>query len=174
MPSEFGTNGLKKTEGPNSLPAPSGQRHLPLEPRRGPARPPQPRRIPSLARSRPHPRPRPALGRGPAARCRLRHAPCRHAVRPPAHGGRPLSACYPCSRPGTRKRALLESNPPSNTRPGTHRQLTPRVPGPSPTPAPAPSLSIDSSMPQKTPGVRGLAPIRANLIAELLSCIVVA
>ena len=34
-----------------------------------------------------------------------------------------------CRQSAKRKRALLESNPPRNTRPGTHRKMTPRVPG---------------------------------------------
>ena len=34
-----------------------------------------------------------------------------------------------CRRPGKRKRALPESNPPGNARLGTHRKTTPRVPG---------------------------------------------
>ena len=39
------------------------------------------------------------------------------------------SSLLGCRRSAKRKRALLESNPPRNTRPGTHRKMTPRVPG---------------------------------------------
>ena len=65
-------------------------------------------------------------------------------------------ACYHCLRSAQRRRALLESNPSRNTWLGTHRQMVSRVPCPGA--APSPSLSIDSLMPWKTPGVRGLAP----------------
>ena len=72
--------------------------------------PRQPCQVPRLARPRPHPRPRlrSVADRLLAVACAmLRTARCSTPDAPP-----PTELLLPWQRPGTRKRALLESNPP--------------------------------------------------------------